>query len=232
MLPVTKKAHVVDADDLRLHDQEPLSERVSRTRTSLASPSGCPSLLMPARGRLPLLELPDELIVHIALLALTDDVRDALRYSQTCKTFKSLLLRRNDLGPAAWATCSPKCNHPGVDQQWHSAPLSVVLRSQQQPGEDKEGVSYDFVRWVGSLNGLYHPCVCTLRFAQASFNPEASNPATLMHACFESVDTSLQKIVCVDLPPSQSARLPLLAPASCVRICMTRVPCRRAPHID
>jgi len=66
--------------------------------------------------------------------------------------------------------------------------MTVVLARQCS----EEGVSYDIVRWVGCLQNMHHPCVAALQLVEAKHDP---SKGTWVHAAFEHVETSLQKIV-------------------------------------
>ena len=95
-------------------------------------------------------------------------------------------------GAACWAASSTS-REEGKADKWHTAVM---------PGGDKtvvlvrkcneEGVSYDIVRWVGCLQGMYHPCIAALQVMRAAHDVAKG---TFMHAGFGHVDTSLQKIV-------------------------------------
>ena len=100
----------------------------------------------------------------------------------------------DDPGAAVWQASSTS-REEGKKDKWHTvrAPggdRTVVLVRQC----NEEGVSYDIVRWMGCLQGMHHPCIASLQLARASHDPDVEEH-TRVHAGFEWVDTSVQKIV-------------------------------------
>ena len=108
----------------------------------------------------------------------------------------------DDPGSSCWAASSTS-REEGKHDKWHTAiapggDRTVVLVRKC----NEEGVSYDIVRWVGCLQGMYHPCIAALQMMRAAHDLQVWNEekeeetiGTWMHAGFEHVDTSLQKIV-------------------------------------
>jgi hypothetical protein len=97
-------------------------------------------------------------------------------------------------GAACWAASSTTREEGKLDK-WQTCALApggqrtvTLVR-----GCVDEGISYDLVRWVGCLQGMRHPCIASLQLARVQYDPDMAG--TWVHAAFEHVDTSLQRIV-------------------------------------
>lgn len=95
-------------------------------------------------------------------------------------------------GAGCWAASSTS-REEGKADKWKSVLMPAGDRTVLLVRKcNDEGVSYDIVRWVGCLQSMSHPCIAALQLLRASHNHDTG---TWMHAGFEHVDTSLQKLV-------------------------------------